>query len=128
MTVKVDVSYGELLDKISILEIKIAHATAPSQRANIQRELDILSAARRDLLPTHAELEGIYGALKTVNQKLWKIEDDIRDCERRQDFGPSFVALARSVYVSNDERAALKRRINDLLGSPLVEEKLYQSY
>ena len=128
MTVKVDISYGELLDKISILEIKLEHATDAGQRGNIEKELTLLAGSRDSALDLTPEALDLAARLKVVNQQLWTIEDDIRDCERRGDFGDAFVALARSVYKSNDERAALKRQLNDCLGSPLVEEKLYQDY
>ena len=126
MTITVEVSYGEMLDKISILEIKLEKVTDAAQRANIAHELDILSRARDQGLSDGADFSAVYQQLKDVNAQLWEIEDDIRDCERRQEFGDEFVALARSVYRRNDHRAALKRELNDLLGSPLVEEKLYR--
>lgn len=128
MTVKVDVSYGELLDKITILEIKLDHVTDPAQRANIDKERALLSEARDGVLGTGNDVVSLSDRLKEVNRRLWKIEDDIRDCERRKDFGDAFVALARAVYHENDERAAIKREVNDRLGSPLVEEKLYREY
>ena len=128
MTITVEVSYGEMLDKISILEIKLEKVTDSGQRENIARELAILSDARDKGLAGGPDFSVIYQGLKDINLQLWGIEDDIRDCERRQDFGAEFVALARSVYRMNDRRAALKRELNDLLGSPLVEEKLYRDY
>lgn len=128
MTISVEVSYGEMLDKISILEIKLEKVSNPGQRENISRELGILSEARDQGLSGGLDFSEIYSSLKNVNLRLWQIEDDIRDCERRQDFGPDFVLLARSVYKVNDHRAALKRELNELLGSPLIEEKLYQDY
>lgn len=128
MTVKVDVSYGELLDKISILEIKMDHVVDPAQRANISTELDLLAAARDGALTLTDDAQTVIGRLKEVNQRLWTIEDDIRDCEHKSDFGPKFIELARAVYHENDERAALKRALNEQLGSPLVEEKLYKEY
>lgn len=128
MTVKADISYGELLDKISILEIKLEHATDPAQRANIENELNLLVQSRDGTLDLTPEARDHAVRLKDVNRRLWAIEDDIRDCERRGDFGADFVSLARSVYKSNDERAAIKRALNECLGSPLVEEKLYQDY
>jgi len=128
MTAKMEVSYGELLDKIPILEIKLDHATDPGQRGNIATELGLLSCARDDALTLPADAAALVDRLKEVNRRLWDIKDDIRDCDRHGDFGPAFVELARSVYRSNDERAALKRELNDRLGSPLVEEKLYRAY
>lgn len=128
MTVKVDVSYGELLDKITILEIKLDHVTDPAQRANIEKERALLSEARDSALGTGNDVASLSARLKEVNRRLWKIEDDIRDCERGKDFGEAFVQLARAVYHENDERAAIKREVNERLGSPLVEEKLYREY
>jgi len=128
VTITVEVSYGEMLDKISILEIKLEKVIDSGQRENIARELAILSDARDKGLAGGSDFSVIYQGLKDINLQLWGIEDDIRDCERRQDFGAEFVALARSVYRMNDRRAALKRELNDLLGSPLVEEKLYRDY
>lgn len=128
MTITVEVSYGEMLDKISILEIKLAKVGDAGQRDNIARELAVLSDARDRGLADGPDYSAVYQGLKEINLRLWGIEDDIRDCERRRDFGDEFVALARSVYRTNDRRAALKRELNDLLGSPLVEEKLYRDY
>lgn len=128
MTITVEVSYGEMLDKISILEIKLAKVGDAGQRDNIARELAVLSDARDRGLADGPDYRAVYQGLKEINLRLWGIEDDIRDCERRRDFGDEFVALARSVYRTNDRRAALKRELNDLLGSPLVEEKLYRDY
>ena len=118
-TITVAIAPGELIDKIVILELKLAHIADPAKQANVRREWDILVTCRDDQMTA---------ALKAVNAKLWTIEDDIRDCERQGDFGPAFVALARAVYINNDERARLKRAINDLLGSDIVEEKSYSAY
>jgi hypothetical protein len=128
VSVTVDVSVGELIDKITILEIKAARLTDPAQLKNVKTELEILLAARDAALPPSAELTELSGSLKRVNERLWGIEDDIRDQERAKDFGERFIELARSVYVCNDERATLKRRINELLGSRIVEEKSYAPY
>ncbi len=128
MPILVPVSWGELLDKITILEIKSRRIADPAKLDNVQRELAALNAVvtahgapLNDLATTMDELRG-------VNEALWDVEDEIRDCERNRDFGPRFVELARSVYHSNDRRAALKRVLNDRLGSELVEEKSYQPY
>jgi hypothetical protein len=123
----VEVSAGELIDKITILQIKSERIADPAKLANVRRELAVLAAVRdREVAPS-AELAGLADELRQLNEALWQVEDDIRDCERRQDFGPRFVELARSVYRHNDRRSALKRRINDLLGSRLIEEKSYPS-
>ncbi len=120
----VPVSWGELLDKITILEIKCERIASPDARANVENE-------RRMLADAAAQVIGIAGIapllqrLKRVNETLWEVEDAIREQEADARFGPRFVALARSVYRTNDERAALKRAINALLGSELVEEKSY---
>jgi len=123
----VPISPGELLDKISILEIKLERIADPAKQGNVRRELAALADVRK-LLPPSAELASLTAGLKSVNQFLWDIEDAIRDCERRQDFGQAFVELARSVYRQNDRRSALKRQINELLGSQLIEEKAYAPY
>ena len=128
MSVKVDVSYGELLDKISILEIKRTNATAAEQRRNIEAELAALFAARDRAIPYPAPIGDLSDRLKDVNGQLWAVEDDLRDCEREGEFGAAFVELARSVYRLNDLRARLKRELNTALGSELVEEKLYRDY
>lgn len=119
---------GELLDKITILEIKCARLADPAKLANVRRELALLEACRDQAVSASAELTALTRDLKTVNEKLWRIEDDIRGCEAAGDFGARFVALARAVYRNNDARAALKRRINQLLGSAMLEEKSYKPY
>ena len=128
MSVMVPVSWGELLDKISILEIKTDRIAESDKLANVRRELTKLVAIRDDGLPTDPSLDAAASELREVNLALWDIEDDIRDCERRQDFGPRFVELARSVYRSNDRRAAIKQRINQAAGSDIAEEKSYTEY
>ncbi|MDP7653005.1 MAG: DUF6165 family protein [Rhodospirillales bacterium] len=128
VSVTVDVSVGELIDKITILEIKAERLGDPAQLNNVRNELEILLAARDAALPPSTELTELSLSLKRINEQLWGIEDDIRDRERAKDFGERFIELARSVYVCNDERATLKRRINELLGSRIVEEKSYAPY
>ena len=128
VSVTVDVSVGELIDKITILEIKAERLGDPAQLKNVRKELEILLAARDSALPPSTELTELSLSLKRINEQLWGIEDDIRDRERAKDFGQRFIELARSVYVCNDERATLKRRINELLGSRIVEEKSYAPY
>jgi len=127
-SVRVEISPGELIDKITILQIKAERMIDADKLANVKTELDSLSADRDAAIPSSAELDECAAALKKVNEALWYIEDEIRACERSRDFGPKFVELARSVYVNNDERAALKRRINQILGAKIVEVKSYQPY
>jgi hypothetical protein len=126
--IEVPVSAGELVDKLTILEIKSERIDDAAKLANVRRELAGLTAIVGPLLAANEALAALKSSLRTVNETLWQIEDDIRDCERRKDFGPSFVALARGVYRNNDKRAALKREIDKLLGSELTEEKSYQAY
>ena len=128
LEVEISVAPGELIDKITILEIKMERIRDTVKLANVRAELAELTAARERCLPNSAELARLTGALKTVNEALWQVEDDLRDCERARDFGPRFVQLARSVYQHNDRRAALKRQINEQLGSRLIEEKSYAAY
>lgn len=128
MTLLVPVSWGELLDKISILEIKAERMADAAALANVRTELAALAAVRDGAGALSAEAAAETAALKAVNETLWEVEDAIRDCERAQDFGPRFVELARAVYHTNDKRAALKRTLNRLLGSQLVEEKSYKPY
>ncbi|MFK7941762.1 MAG: DUF6165 family protein [Paracoccaceae bacterium] len=127
-TVTAAIAPGELIDKITILEIKTERISDPVKVANVRIELETLTSSRDTALTASDDLNRLSAALKTVNEALWEIEDDIRDCERAGDFSDKFVQLARSVYITNDKRAALKREINDLLGSKLVEEKSYQPY
>lgn len=124
----VPVAPGELIDKITILEIKSERISDPAKLANVRLELDLLDGVRRERIKASGELGRLTGELKAVNERLWEIEDDIRLCERDRDFGPRFVELARAVYHTNDRRAALKREINLALGSAIVEEKSYADY
>jgi hypothetical protein len=126
--ITVPVSPGELLDKITILRIKSQRMTDPVKLANVRIELHALEEVWRDSRFSQTEVAADIEALQTVNERLWRIEDDIREQERRKDFGAEFVRLARAVYVENDARAAIKRRINVNLGSNIVEEKSYASY
>jgi cell division FtsZ-interacting protein ZapD len=121
--VVVPISVGELMDKIAILEIKSERIANETQLANVRRELTALREVRLGI--DRAMLDGLCAELKQVNAKLWDVEDAIRECDAGGDFGEKFVALARSVYRLNDERARLKRSINQLSGSRLVEEKSY---
>ena len=112
----------------AILEIKTERMTDATKLENVRIELATLAKARDAAIPRSAELAELTDQLKSINEQLWDIEDDIRDCERAKDFGEKFVELARSAYKSNDRRSALKRTINMLLGSRLVEEKSYRVY
>jgi hypothetical protein len=124
---RVEISNGELLDKFSILEIKMGNITDPAKLTNIENEYRELTSDCTDLL-RNSSINSLYSQLKSINQDLWKIEDDIRECERSKDFGEEFISLARKVYFTNDERARVKKKINLESGSDLVEEKSYQSY
>jgi hypothetical protein len=124
---RVEISNGELLDKFSILEIKMGNITDPAKLTNIENEYRELTSDCTDLLRS-STISSLYAELKSINQKLWTVEDDIRECERRKDFGQEFISLAREVYFTNDERARVKKEINLASGSSLVEEKSYQAY
>jgi Family of unknown function (DUF6165) len=126
--VLVPVSPGELLDKITILRIKSARMSDAGKLANVRHELVMLEKTWRETVPPQNHPAAEEQALEAVNARLWDIEDQIRDQEAAQDFGPRFIELARAVYVQNDERAAIKKRINLTLGSALVEEKSYRPY
>ncbi|MBT3914991.1 MAG: hypothetical protein HN731_14050 [Rhodospirillaceae bacterium] len=124
----VDVAPGELIDKITILAIKSERMDDETKLVNVRHELDILTTTRDKDIQTSPELDALSAKLKAVNEALWEIEDDIRDCEAAKDYSQKFIDLARAVYVTNDERANLKREINLLLGSDIVEEKSYKPY
>ena len=124
----VPISPGELLDKITILRIKSARMTDAAKLANVRVELAELEKTWRVAVGTPANVAEDERALQAVNERLWVIEDDIRDQERAQAFDARFIELARSVYIENDERAAIKKRINVALGSRIVEEKSYKPY
>jgi hypothetical protein len=126
--IKVPISPGELIDKITILEIKSARMTDAAKLANVRTELSLLQATWRDSAFAKHDIDAEWKALRDINAKLWDIEDDIRDKERQRTFDAQFIELARAVYVTNDERAAVKRTINTKLGSTIVEEKSYAKY
>ena len=126
--IKVPISPGELLDKITILRIKSARMSDPAKVANVRLELRILEDTWSTSAYAKIDIEADVTALLRVNERLWSIEDDIRDKEREHAFDAEFIRLARAVYFENDERAAIKRRINTTLGSSLVEEKSYKDY
>src|SRR5579863_7097929 len=120
-------SWGEVLDKITILEIKVARLPTQTARANAAKELKLLRDIAGPVLDKTA-IAGLVARLKSLNEMLWEIEDRIRAHERTASFDAEFVALARAVYHRNDERGALKRELNLALGSALIEEKSYQPY
>lgn len=124
----VEIAPGELIDKITILEIKTERITDEEKLHNVGVELRVLEKARDEAIQASPTLDELTAKLREVNKALWDIEDDVRACERREDFGPSFIELARSVYRKNDQRAAVKREVNDLLESKLIEEKSYAVY
>jgi hypothetical protein len=126
--IHVPISPGELIDKITILEIKSASITDPAKLANVRTELTLLQETWRNSAFASADIATEWTALRGINKKLWDIEDDIRDKERARTFDQEFIELARAVYVTNDERAAVKRTINTKLGSRIVEEKSYAKY
>ncbi len=127
-TISVPVSYGELIDKITILEIKAARIKEAAKLANVRVELDLLNQTWAGAAAARIDIAAERGVLRAVNEALWDIEDRIRVKEKTKAFDAEFVELARSVYIRNDERATVKRAINDKLGSTLVEEKSYESY
>jgi hypothetical protein len=124
----VPISPGELIDKVSILEIKSQRMTDAAKLHNVRTELALLNDTWRASPFSATDIRAEWEALREVNGKLWDIEDRIRDCERDGEFGAQFIELARAVYVTNDERAAIKKKINVKLGSTLVEEKSYADY
>ena len=126
--VLIPVSAGELLDKITILRIKSQRMSGAEKLANVRLELQSLEQTWDGSPYARVDVEAEVRALMAVNERLWVIEDDIRDRERAQDFGAEFIRLARAVYFENDERAAIKRRLNLKLGSTIVEEKSYREY
>jgi hypothetical protein len=124
----VPISPGELLDKITILRIKSVRMTDEAKLANVRTELAELEKTWRAAVGPTVDVADDERALRAVNERLWVIEDDIRDKERAQAFDAQFIELARSVYIENDERAAIKKRVNVKLGSRIVEEKSYKPY
>ncbi len=122
------ISFGELIDKITILEIKSERITDEAKLKNIRYELGLLSSVWQQHNNDKTDISPQWKALREINSKLWVIEDDIRDLERGGDFGEPFIALARAVYLTNDERSNVKRDINLALGSTVVEEKSYANY
>ena len=128
MQLQVPVSVGEVLDKITILQIKLAHISDADKRINIQNELDALLPLVAGDEFTTKQMLGLMAELKAVNEALWGIEDDIREKEAAKSFDAAFIRLARAVYVTNDKRAEIKKQINLATGSALIEEKSYEAY
>ncbi|MDH3328404.1 MAG: hypothetical protein OEM01_04155 [Desulfobulbaceae bacterium] len=132
MRLLIPVSWGELFDKVTILEIKSSRITDSAKLKNIRNELKLLADIARQAKQQNevdiVTLEEVSSRLRKANETLWDIENEIRDCEREKNFGSRFIELARAVYKTNDKRAALKFQINKLLGSELIEEKSYQGY
>ncbi len=124
----VPISPGELLDKITILEIKSERMEDAQKVANVRHELRLLSKVWRDSVSEDETIANLHQLLKSINEELWEIEDDIRDEERNDRFGDRFIDLARAVYVTNDKRAQAKKDLNLHLGSDIVEEKSYKEY
>ena len=122
------VSWGELFDKITILQIKLENLTSKNALNNVGRELKQLHSILIKYFPNSIEAKQLEEELKQINQQLWDIEDNIRDKERNMSFDDEFIQLARSVYIINDERSRIKRKINDIFGSEFVEEKSYSEY
>lgn len=128
MNLSAEISVGEFLDKVTILEIKSERIGDPAKLSNVQRELDTLRRTWAASPFSRQDLGTEIAELKRINEKLWRIEDDIRDREAAATFDEGFIQLARAVYITNDERAAVKRRINLKVGSTLIEEKSYADY
>lgn len=127
-SILVQIGTGELIDKITILQIKSERIEDPVKLSNVRHELALLSGTRDQSLTASDELDRLTDQLKSVNESLWEIEDDIRACEAEKDFGERFIELARAVYHTNDRRAQLKKDINLLTGSTVVEEKSYTEF
>ena len=126
---KVEVSNGELLDKLTILELKLSNITDKQKLINVNKEHSELNPLALRLFEDYGnDLKRLYLELTAINTELWKIEDDIRECERNKDFGDQFISLARSVYFTNDKRSDVKKAINLLTDSGFIEEKSYEDY
>ena len=128
MSVNIEISIGEFFDKITILEIKKKRIHDKAKLENINKELDALNALLDKLPYSRADIQVEFDELKAINEKLWDIEDDIRDKESGKEFDQAFIDLARSVYFTNDKRSDVKREINLKLGSSFIEEKSYEEY
>ena len=126
--IQIPISPGELLDKITILEIKSERIGSAEKKANVDKELAMLNQVWAEAVTEDSEIKAMRLEMKSINETLWDIEDDIRDEERNKRFEARFIELARSVYVTNDQRGDVKKRINLYLKSDIVEEKSYQDY
>ena len=126
--IKVPVSPGEVLDKITILEIKSERMNDPEKVANVRVELQLLQDTWAANITDDDVIRGLHAQLKEINEALWEIEDDIRDKERVKEFDDRFIELARAVYFTNDRRSEVKKKLNVHLGSQIIEEKSYQDY
>jgi hypothetical protein len=126
--IQVPVSPGEVLDKITILEIKSERMDDPQKVANVRVELKLLQDTWRKAIEDDDVIADLHAQLKEINESLWEIEDDIRDKERAKEFDEKFIELARAVYFTNDRRSEVKKKLNLHLGSQIVEEKSYQDY
>ncbi len=126
--IQIPISPGELLDKITILQIKSERISDATKVANVRTELGMLEQVWSDTVEDDEQIRALSSELKSINEALWEIEDDIRDEERNKRFGDRFIELARAVYVTNDERANAKKKVNLHLNSSIVEEKSYQDY
>jgi prefoldin subunit 5 len=128
MNINTEISIGEFFDKVTILEIKQSRINDPGKLVNINKELDALNKLLDSLSFSRADVEQEVAELREINEKLWVIEDDIREQESKKLFDDTFIELARSVYFTNDRRSEIKREINIKLGSDFVEEKSYEEY
>jgi len=127
MKINIPVSIGELVDKLTILEIKLSNVSSQEKRVNLEKEYSELKSIFQNNIPIE-KIEKYYKELLVTNKKLWKIEDEIRILEKQKLFNEEFIELARSVYITNDERFEIKNTINNLMGSNIKEEKLYEQY
>ena len=123
-----EISAGELLDKISILEIKLDKIKNKNSREEINKEYNLLEDAKNSNIDVTETVQQLFNEIKEVNLNLWNIEDKIRICEKNKDFGKKFIDLARSVYLTNDKRSKIKAKINETLGSNIIEIKQYADY
>jgi len=128
MSIITEISFGEFLDKLTILDIKCERIRDMDKLKNVKHERDVLNKIWKENEKSSVDISAEYNELKKINERLWEVEDDIRDKERKKEFDQEFIELARSVYITNDDRARIKKEINIKLGSDLVEEKSYTDY